>query len=298
MSVEELDDVAAEAVELGLPYRDGQVRRIEVPAGDQSLSALWWGSGPARVVLLHGAALNAHTWDGTALAWGADAVALDLPGHGDSPWRADGDYAPAVLAAQLRPALAALRAAGRLVERPVLVGQSLGGLTALGLLDAGEPAAHVVLVDIVPLPPAAAAQVADFLAGPTSFSSRQEVVDRALAFGFGGSPTRLVRAVRLNTRIDPDGSVRWKHHLGQLAAAGELTLGAGTEPLWQVLARTDVPVDLVRGERGLVVGLLLDQLTQVRPTARVVTLDTGHNVQEDAPRPLAQVLARLLDGGR
>lgn len=58
------------------------------------VSALRWGSEAPRVVFLHGGAQNAHTWDTVVLGLGEPALAVDLPGHGRSAWRDDGDYSP------------------------------------------------------------------------------------------------------------------------------------------------------------------------------------------------------------
>src|SRR6266542_5864231 len=61
------------------------VRRDTVALDDgRKLSALVWGDGPAELVLLHGGAQNAHTWDTVALATDRPLVAIDLPGHGHS----------------------------------------------------------------------------------------------------------------------------------------------------------------------------------------------------------------------
>ena len=42
------------------------------------------GEAPPELVLLHGGAQNAHTWDTVALALRRPLVAIDLPGHGHS----------------------------------------------------------------------------------------------------------------------------------------------------------------------------------------------------------------------
>jgi pimeloyl-ACP methyl ester carboxylesterase len=82
------------------------------------------GAGPA-VLLLHGGGRTRHDWDpfaGLLTAHGYRSVAVDLRGHGDSPaapwsWRA---------------ALADVSAvAQRLaLDRPVVIGHSLGGMVA------------------------------------------------------------------------------------------------------------------------------------------------------------------------
>src|ERR1700709_1924660 len=66
------------------------VERIE--AG--TISALKWGASEPQVVFLHGGGQNAHTWDTVILGLGVPALAIDLPGHGRSAWREDGDYGP------------------------------------------------------------------------------------------------------------------------------------------------------------------------------------------------------------
>ena len=89
------------------------------------------------IVFVHGALHDHSVW--TLLArWcahhGHSVLAVDLPGHGRSDWREDGDYGPKLNAQTLRPVLRELAPHPRLV-----VGMSLGGLTALRLATT-EPA--------------------------------------------------------------------------------------------------------------------------------------------------------------
>ena len=74
------------AEEYGLPFDvPPVVRRVSVEvAPGRSLSALVWGDGEPELVLLHGGAQNAHTWDTVAMALDRPLVAVDLPGHGHS----------------------------------------------------------------------------------------------------------------------------------------------------------------------------------------------------------------------
>ncbi|MGA9275809.1 alpha/beta fold hydrolase [Ilumatobacter sp.] len=85
------------------------------------------GSGPA-IVLLHGLGMDAHTWDACAalLAERFTVVAVDLPGHGESPCPDD----PAAFTRDA--ALADLDDVLDTLDGPVvLVGHSLGGYLAL-----------------------------------------------------------------------------------------------------------------------------------------------------------------------
>lgn len=106
-----------------LPFgHDGSVRSPSV-----QLNTVRSGSGPA-IVFLPGLGMTAHTWDAVAerLADRFTVVAVDLPGHGDSPRPDDPD------AFTRDAALADLDAVLASVEgRAVLVGHSLGGYLAL-----------------------------------------------------------------------------------------------------------------------------------------------------------------------
>jgi pimeloyl-ACP methyl ester carboxylesterase len=93
------DAELAGLVEFGLLHENAEqigvtgplpsVRRID----SGPISAIKWGDEPPQVVFLHGGGQNAHTWD-TVIGLGVPALAIDLPGHGRSAWREDGDYGP------------------------------------------------------------------------------------------------------------------------------------------------------------------------------------------------------------
>src|SRR5437879_1437814 len=90
---------AENATEVGLPFAEPPAverRSIEVDAEGRRVSGLVWQPGADPVlVLVHGGAQNAHTWDTVALALDLPLVAVDLPGHGHSDWRPQHDYSPA-----------------------------------------------------------------------------------------------------------------------------------------------------------------------------------------------------------
>lgn len=284
----------AQAQTLGTDVPHAERIAITLPDG-RVLSALRFGLGDPEVTLLHGAGLNAHTWDAVALLLGRPAIAIDLAGHGDSSWRDDLDYSPAVLADDVAHALA------HWAPRPqILVGHSLGGLTAQ-VVAARHPerVRELVLVDIVPGldTDAAPAVLRDFYA-VTDFASRDEAVDRAQAFGFGGSRADTERGVFFNTRVRDDGRVEWKHHFSRIIASAFDSLkneqAASGGARWTQLAAVAAPVTLVRGERGFLGDADVAAFRKHLPAAAVITVDAGHNVQETAPDSLAVIVTGAL----
>ncbi len=304
---DEFSFLPVQAAEYGAPVPD--VTRISGAAPDgRRISALRFGGDISPdVTFVHGAGLNAHTWDRTVLALGRPAFAVDLPGHGDSDWRDDAGYTGRQLADDLVPALQTW------AERPqVLVGQSLGGMTVAAIAaTAPDLVSAIVLVDIAPGldPLGGAAQIREFFAGPTDWASRDELVDRALAFGLGGDRAAAERGVFLNSRVREDGRVEWKHHFARIAnarakdaASGAAGHDAAPQPSpdalaavlaesgWDDLAAVTVPIVLVRGDRGFLGDDDVAEFSRRLPEALVHTLPSGHNVQEEQPVELARIV--------
>ena len=100
--------------------------------------------GHAPVLLVHGLASNRRLWTGVAdelVAAGHRVVAVDLRGHGQSSKPRSGYDFP-TLVADLRALMAALG-----LDRPVVVGQSMGGNLAVELAAADASVRAVVGVD-------------------------------------------------------------------------------------------------------------------------------------------------------
>lgn len=278
-----------EAAEFGIPLPlVPALRTSDVDDDGRKIGAIRYGTGAPDVVFLHGAALNAHTWDATAASLDMSALAVDLPGHGDSAWRDDADYRPETLAATLAPVID--RAGGR----HILVGQSLGGLTA-ALVAAEDPATTgLLLVDITPdASMGAASQIDAFLAGPRDFASRDEIVGGARAAGIGVSRESVARGVALNTRRRDDGRVEFSHHLAHLGGLRP-SLTSDRERVWSALQNLTVPIWLVRAQRGFLNDESTEAFAARLPRARVIEIDTGHNVQEDDPVGLGRIIAEFI----
>src|SRR5829696_7429829 len=197
------------AEEFGIPYAGPPVARresVEVGPGHR-LSALVWGDAEPELVLLHGGAQNAHTWDTVALAMDRPLVAIDLPGHGRSDWRDDHHYSPPTLAADVEVAVREMAP-----EAELLVGMSLGGLTALCLTArAPDLVRRLAVVDVTPGTDRAKAEpIITFVSGPERFGSFDELLERTVAHNPTRSVSSLRRGILHNAREDPDGSWRWR----------------------------------------------------------------------------------------
>ena len=281
------------AEEFGIPY-DGPpvVRREAVEVGPgRHLSSLVWGTAPPELVLLHGGAQNAHTWDTVALALARPLVAVDLPGHGHSDGPGEGADSVRGYAADVERVVRALAPDAR-----VVVGMSLGGLTALALASrAPELVRSLVLVDVTPgVTSEKAAAIAAFVDGPPSFASFDDLLARTIAHNPTRSVSSLRRGILHNAVQRDDGSWVWRHARHR-STGRPARFDVGD--LWEDVGRLRVPVLLVR---GMAPGSVVDdadeaELLRRAPHARVARVEgAGHSVQGDRPIELAGVLSGAL----
>jgi pimeloyl-ACP methyl ester carboxylesterase len=289
------------AEEYGVAY-DGPptVRRefVEVEPG-RRLSALIWGSGEPELVLLHGGAQNAHTWDTVALALARPLVAIDLPGHGHSD--GPGDRPEHGLSAQGNAEDVAVAIRALAPDAQAVIGMSLGGLTTIALTQvAPELVRKVVLVDVTPgVNRAKSKQISDFINGPPSFPNFDELLERTIQYNPTRTAASLRRGILHNAVQREDGSwvwrwARWREGIGaglpseavQQAAAQP----AGDPPmfgeLWDAVSAIRVPLLLARGMLPQSVVGDEDEVELLRrlPDAKVVHFDNaGHSIQGDMP---------------
>ena len=269
------------------------------------ISALRWGTDSPRVVFLHGGGQNAHTWDTVVLGLGEPALAIDLPGHGRSSWRDDGDYGPTLNAAAIEPVMRELAP-----NADLLVGMSLGGLTAMRLgVSAPDLVRRLVMIDVTPSAPERHEQMTQaqmgavaLVRGERTFPSFEAMVDAAVA----ASPRRpresLQRGVFHNSKQLDDGTWTWRYDTFRKPASDERSESGnqvdGFTGLWDDVPALRTPTTLVRGADSFFVND--DDAAEFARTApgfrRVIVVpDSGHSVQGDQPRALVEILRSVLD---
>ena len=245
-------------------------------------------SGQPPVVFLHGGGQTRHSWGGTAtqvaeLGW--QTLTLDARGHGESAWSEPGDYRLESFAKDVRLVVS------RYEIPPVLVGASLGGLTAILLAGELAPgvARGVVLVDIVPdMEKAGTDRIRAFMAdrADTGFTSLDEVADAVASYNVHRPRPDVLAGLRNNLR-ERNGRLYWHWDPRFMDPAS----GMGPEEIIDVdrLHRAagrmvdDVPVLLIRGRSSdLVSAKKAAQFCARFPTVAFVDVsDAGHMVAGD-----------------
>jgi pimeloyl-ACP methyl ester carboxylesterase len=257
-------------------------RQVVRTTAGQEIAAIRWDTADgleAQITYLHGLGIDAHSFDQTALA-------IDLPGHGRSGWRDDADYAADATAPDVLAALDALE-----VPPGIVVGHSLGAILAARLAAlAPERVTGLVLVDMSPdFAQRAVDRIARALEAEEPFTSLDQVVDRAVEARVGDDRAVLLREARHTTRLGADGRLVRRHHFPHLPAGRTSSVGRFADA-WPDLEALDVPILLVRGDRGYVSPKLHAQFAERLPGASIVTVEARHAVQNQAPLELATAI--------
>ncbi len=284
--------------------------------GGEQVHYLEWGhAGAPGVLCLHGGGQTAYMYEalGAALADRAHVLAPDLPAHGDSDPVSRGDVDQSVegifpmheLFAATMPAL--LDQFG--LDRVVVVGASLGGMTAvhLGADVAPERVAGIALIDVGhKLEAEGVRKIVDFMTAHESFASLEEAAEfigEYLPQRRNPNPASLTR----NLRQRPDGRWEWKHGVGRQVRerqeAGEDAphpadhLDQITAGLGESAAKLACPVLLLRGEVSDVLSEDgADDLINIIPDARMEVVEkAGHLAAGDNPHSTVSLVTTFLE---
>lgn len=254
------------------------------------LHYLEWGS-PAKpaMILLHGIARHAHTFDHLAGGFARDyhVLAVDLRGHGDSAWSPDGAYLVEDYVKDLEGLFQQLG-----IRRATLLGNSTGGRVVQ--VFAGM---HPDLVDrliVEDVGPERPQDIADAFARQVrqeadGWASEEDLV-RDLVSRSRRTPEPLLRTyAHFGTKRREDGRSVWKRD-------PNLVKGFVVTELWEHVSRITSPTLYVIGGGSRIVPAATQ--ARLKPTLRDVEIVTmpelGHYPSEEDTPGFLSVVNRFL----
>lgn len=269
--------------------------RRSFTAGSPRLHFLEWNpDGRHALVLLHGNSANAWWWQPMAEAMATADVrmlALDQRGHGDSEWVRPPAYGPIDYAHDLARFIAECAP-----PRPLVVGHSMGGISALAF-GAEYPgvARAVVVID----------------SAVTSTDRRNHYLRRLKGLPLVTYPD--LETARARFRLMPkEGDIAPK----VLSMIAQKSLGRSSEGRWMMkfdresfvgsdgidvlaaIARVRDPLLLIRAEHSRI--MTADgarRALESKPNARLVTIaGAHHHVILEQPAAVARAIAEFIEG--
>jgi len=277
--------------------------RFELETG-VSIAADTYGDPSKQLVLfLHGGGQTRHAWGGAARALaeiGFYTVCTDHRGHGDSSWSSEGGYTLDVFATDL---LALLKHFDR---KPIIVGASLGGISALRAEALSEqPVAEaLVLVDTTPrMEVAGVTRILNWmLEGLDGFDSLEDAADAIAAYLPHRKRRTDLSGLAKNLRLEDDGRYHWHWDPEMIRAWSPEGWSDSKAAQEEIQARLDaakeltLPILLIRGRLSDVVSEdNARELLGVVPHAEYVDLkDAAHMVAGDRNDAFTESVAEFI----
>jgi pimeloyl-ACP methyl ester carboxylesterase len=257
------------------------------------LHYLDWGSeGKPPLILLHGIGRVAHTFDHLAKHFSPNyhVLAVDMRGHGDSGWDANGAYLVEDYVKDIEGLAQQLR-----LRNIVIWGNSTGGRVAQ--VFAGmhpDLVAGVIAEDVGPERPR---EIADSgtrrmqQEDERGWASEEELLAELKA-GNARTPEEILRAyVTYGSRRRPDGRVIWKRD-------PKIANGFVPTELWRFVREIKSPIIYILGGRSTIVpAATQQQLKQTLPQVQIETLPgLGHYPSEENTKDFLVIADKFLGG--
>ena len=255
------------------------------------------------ILFVHGFSHNRSVWSvlSEALPERWRPIAVDLRGHGDSPWSPEGAYHLRDYALDLRVVLDSLA-----ISEAHLVGHSLGGnVCTLFAADAAYRIRSLTLVDTGPslAVPGSTQITSEVGAGLRSYASVAEFRGQLALIHPQGDPLVLDRLAAASVARRLDGRYEWALDPGVLGEGpgegqGAVNMLAIERSLWSALGQLHCPVLVIRGEASSILSAKIadEMVDETLANGRLVTLpQAGHAVMIDARDALRSCLVDFLE---
>jgi pimeloyl-ACP methyl ester carboxylesterase len=259
------------------------------------LHFLDWGTETKPpLILLHGIGRVARTFDHLAAHFSKDyhVIAVDMRGHGDSGWSADGAYLVEDYVKDIEGLATQLQ-----LRNIVIWGNSTGGRVAQ--VFAGmhpELVAAVISEDVGPERPR---EIADSGTNrmrqedETGWASEDELLAQLKTSNSRTNPDVLAAYVKYGSKRRPDGRVIWKRD-------PKIANGFVPTELWRFVREIKAPIIYVLGGRSTIVPAATQQeLKRALPQVQIVTLPgLGHYPSEENTKDFLETVDRFLAESR
>jgi pimeloyl-ACP methyl ester carboxylesterase len=245
----------------------------------------WGAASKPAMILLHGIARHAHTFDHIAPDFARDyhVLAVDMRGHGDSGWSPEGAY---LVEDYVKDIEGLVRQLG--IRRMTLHGNSTGG-RVVQVFAGMHPdlVERLIVEDVGPERPQ---DIADSFARQVrqdadGWASEDELVKQLVARS-QRTPEPLIRTyAHFGTKRRDDGRLVWKRD-------PNLVKGFVVTELWEHIGKITSPtLYVIGGASRIVPAATQERLKQTLPNVEIVTMPgLGHYPnEEDLPGFLAIV---------
>jgi pimeloyl-ACP methyl ester carboxylesterase len=253
----------------------------------------WGNAGKQPLILLHGIARVAHTFAHVAPHFAKDfhVIAVDMRGHGDSGWHAQGAYLVEDYTSDIEQLIEQL-----CLRNVVLWGASTGG-RVVQMIAGLHPdwVSAVIVEDVGPERPAAISnRRGDRMAKEADgWASVDELVAQLKVDNPRTQEPVLRNLAQHGAKLRADGRIVWKRDPAILK-------GFIPTELWGAVHRIKAPIIYVLGGASTIVPLETQQeLKRALPQVQIVTMsELGHYPSDEQPEAFLAIADRFLAGAR
>ena len=251
----------------------------------------WGGSSKPPLIMLHGIARHAHTFDHLVADLGRDyhVIAVDMRGHGDSAWSPEGAYLVEDHVKDLEGLVGQLH-----LRRLTLLGNSTGGRVVqvfAGLHP--DLVERVIVEDVGPERPQEIASgfAQRVQAEANGWASEDELVAQLVKQNARTAEPLLRTYAHYGLKRRADGRLVWKRD-------PDLVKGFVATELWQNVSRITAPTIYVLGGASTIVPAgTQERLKHTLPHCEIVTMPgLGHYPDSEDPAGFLAIVHQFLKG--